>query len=299
MEKILVLGATGFLGRNFVANYVDLKDVELTCVTRHNTVNTEKSQDINWIKGDITNQYFIEELIDSSWDQIINFYWEGLPLRNNFMNQLNLKATKKLIDLISKHSILLNNIGSGLEFNPSNNKIDDNSQDFANDDFAAVKQEIHRYLSNSEIEFRWIRPFYTYGLWQNSKSLLASIVIAHKNKTKIDFINANLAHDFISAYDFSQALIRIVQSTERQGAFNIGSGILTSVQSFADATLSALSGIEIDLRDSSSVKGICSSNLKMSKYFDWTPKYIGAKGIYSYVLNNRKELLDCFNTQSS
>jgi nucleoside-diphosphate-sugar epimerase len=298
MEKILVLGATGFLGRNFVANCIDLKDVELTCLTRHNTINTGKIQDINWIQGDITNQYFIENLLDSSWDQIINFYWEGLPLRNNFINHLNLKRTKKLIDLISKHKILLNNIGSGLEFNPSYNKIDDNSQDFANDDFAAIKQEIHRYLSNSEIEFRWIRPFYTYGLWQNSKSLLASIVVAYRRKTKVDFINAKLSHDFISAYDFSQALIKIIQSSERQGAFNIGSGILTSVQSFADATLSALSGIETDLKDSSPVKGICSSNLNMSKYFDWTPKYIGAKGVYSYVLDNRQELLDCFNTQS-
>lgn len=296
MKKILVLGASGFLGRNFIANCVNINDIELTCLTKQGSNTLIRNQQINWLKGDLSDCYFSESLFDDSWDQIVNFYWEGLPIRNDSLNRINLERTKKIIDLIAKHGFFLNNIGSGLEFNPSINQIDDNSQDFATDNFAITKREIHAYLREANIEFRWIRPFYLYGQWQNSASLLASIVMAHKNKNEVKFRNPNLVHDFISVLDFSQALIALIQSKNSTGNFNIGSGVLTSVQAFADAAHSALNGIELKSKERVINYGICSSNLNMIQFHNWIPKFIGVEGVYQYVLKYRRELIDCFIT---
>ena len=296
MIKILVLGASGFLGRNFIANCANINDIELTCLTKQGTNTEIGNQKINWVKGDLSDCYFSESLFDDSWDQIVNFYWEGLPNRNDAMNSINLERTKKIIDLIAKHDFFLNNIGSGLEFNPSIKPIDDNSQDFASDNFAVTKREIHTYLCDANIEFRWIRPFYLYGRWQNPASLLASIVMAHNNKNEINFRNPNLVHDFVSVFDFSQALIALIQSENLTGNFNIGSGVLTSVQAFAGAAHSALNEIELISNGQVINYGICSGNSKMIRFHNWTPKFIGVEGVYQYVLEYRKELIDCFIT---
>ena len=218
MEKILVLGASGFLGKNFITYCRGNTNIQLTCISRSKSSYLAQQNNINWLTGDLSDNFFIEKILDFPWQQIINFYWEGLPDRNAELNRINLNNTKRLIDLISKRDVLLNNIGSGLEFRPSLTKIDDDSRDYAGDDFAMTKTSIHKYLVDSDIQFRWIRPFYVYGQWQNSKSLLASIVKAYVDKNEIIFRNPNLVHDFVSVYDFSDAFTKILLSEERMGS---------------------------------------------------------------------------------
>lgn len=298
MNQILVLGASGFVGKNFLESCKNFPNIKFVCVSRLKDRDTRIEKNIEWIDGDLFEKSFLRTIFNYEWDQIFNFFWSGLPARDIVNNEVNYRQTIQIFDYVKKTNNFINTLGSGLEFAISNHSISDDSNNYSADNFALTKQRLHRYLVEQDIGHRWIRPFYIYGKWQNSKSLLASIFQVHAKGNKFQSSNGQIAHDFTAVDDFIEVLCKFIPGTKKSAIYNVGSGELISVENFAIAAQAALNGEKfVKLGHAKITNGIYSSNSNLKKEYNWRPTYKGAEGVYSYVLKNVKDLEKCFLTQ--
>ena len=71
MRKLLILGGTNFLGRHFIENIIDRKDLDITLFNRQKT-NQHLFPTLKKIKGDReTNE--ISGILNTNWDIIVDF----------------------------------------------------------------------------------------------------------------------------------------------------------------------------------------------------------------------------------
>ena len=102
MEKILILGATGFVGRNLVGRLTEIKKYDITCLARK-TSNIAPLKGTNIVYGDISNE---ESIINASKgkDIIINL---AVPTTQNpaINHEIIVKGTRTIIKAAEKNKI--------------------------------------------------------------------------------------------------------------------------------------------------------------------------------------------------
>lgn len=298
MKQVLILGASGFVGKNFLEQSKKLKNIKFTCISKSKGFGFESEQNIEWVKGDLFEESFLKQLFANKWDQVFNFFWSGLPARDSENNQKNFQQTIKIFEQVKKNNLFIITMGSGLEFSHSSQPHSDDSTHYSTDNFAMTKVNLHNYLRQENIRHKWIRPFYIFGKWQNPNSLLASIFRSNLQGNKFQPINDQVAHDFISIDDFADALSKFILNEHSSSVYNVGTGKLTSVREFISAAEAAIKFEKfLPTNEEFLTNGIYSMNHNLINEFNWTPRYIGPKGIYSYVLNNMEELKQCFRIQ--
>ncbi|MBE8221607.1 MAG: NAD-dependent epimerase/dehydratase family protein [Bdellovibrionales bacterium] len=108
MKKVLVTGATGFIGTHLVSALV--KNNYLVCILHRASSNLEAFLDfgpaVTYVSGDITNQESINSAVK---DKDYVFHLAGLISSSrkdkNLMKKINVDGTKYIIDACLKHSV--------------------------------------------------------------------------------------------------------------------------------------------------------------------------------------------------
>ena len=270
--KILLTGANGFIGKNYLQNTISK---QITTISRSNF---DSKNIYMHIKGDLTDKDFLKKIAIDKYDVIIHAAWTGLPERTKNLNNLNLRMYKNILNAFSKtpetNHIFL---GTCLEYGNSKGMVDENTKGSGIDDFGQNKLDLLNYIKIIGIKFNWIRVFYSYGKFQHSNSLLKSIQRSIHLNRKLDIQNPNEVHDYIYIKDVISLIDKTTSNNLNYGVLNSGSGHLVSVGTIANNVLAIMG--KAPLFQASNNTGLTADISKARKILNWEPKYSLTQGL--------------------
>lgn len=285
--RILLFGYSGFLGNHFLQ--VARKTPQELVLIGRSRPQCSLGRNLSWIKSDINElRNHLKNL--GRVDVVVNFLWEGLPQRDEWMNQKNLLnqiAIFNAMEALKFDKLVC--AGSNLEYIESEEKLNESSVTDSSDNFALTKLQV---LSEAKQRFEsvvWPRVFFSYGSGQHSKSLLNSVYDSLRSSGTFSLQNPAHTNDFIHATDVARAFLALVQDSKSDGIFNIGSGKPTS-NDFMAKLLSVLycqqggGNIYLDYDEQTIVKRSRIADItKITQSTNWVPSISLEQGIQEFL----------------
>ncbi|SFF18177.1 NAD-dependent epimerase/dehydratase family protein [Thermoflexibacter ruber] len=248
MVKVLVTGATGFIGNHIVAELLR-RNVKVIATSR----NIEKAKKFEWFSqvtyvpctlpiDERTNYY--EYFHRPS--HIIHLAWEGLPNyldvfhfeRNLYHNYFFLKNL--IINGLKDVSV----IGTCLEYGLVNGCLSEQMPTNPHTAYGLAKDTLRRFLElmhkQYDFNFKWIRLFYTYGKGQSEKSLLAQLDKALENGERtFNMSGGEQIRDYLPVEKVAEYIVEISLQQAMQGIFNCCSGNPISIRKLVENYLTS------------------------------------------------------------
>ena len=241
-KKVIISGATGFIGRHLVPILLN-NGYCVIALAR----NITKAQKFSWFKNvkfisyDLSNKSDYENLegayglIHLAWQGLHNYdslvhYQKNLPNSIRFVNSLVSKGVKKI--LVS---------GTCSEYGSKSGPISSNVVTSPITDYAKAKDDLRKKLEilavNKDFDFQWARIFYLFGSGQNEKSLLSQLDRAIENNEKEFNMSAGeQLRDYLPVEEVAKQLFELYKS-EKTGVHNICSGKPVSVKTLVNRHL--------------------------------------------------------------
>lgn len=277
--RILVTGASGFIGKHFLNLVVSETQDEIYALSRNKF--RSGSENVYWISGDMADQKLIENLANKKFDKVFHFAWQGLPDRSPDFCSLNLNISKNLLSALSRHSSPeFNLMGSCLEYGDIDGVRGDYDSPQGKGEFAEAKIKLHDYAAELGCPVKWYRPFYVYGDGQPSKSLIPSLIQSLTSGKRPQIKSMSSAHDFIAVDDLVKGIYEASKSDSIFGSVNVGTGVLTTVAQIV-STFYKKYGFE-PVEIASGISGLSAHPTKLFEFTSWKPRYLGIDGIESY-----------------
>ncbi|SHG29743.1 UDP-glucose 4-epimerase [Flavobacterium fluvii] len=242
MKNILLLGGTGFIGKNIIEFYINDLEVNLILVTRNKsnidarlfsservTVNIGSISDIDFIKKIVVDCninviiHLVSNLIASSSDE--EFY-EGMD--NVIM------PTFKLIDFIANKEIKLLFFSSGgTIYGNANSRIDETTALNPINNYGFSKLLIEDYIyfkrSSSQLNCIVIRPSNVYGSFQSFIGNQGFISIAinkiYNNEPIVIWGDGNSIRDYIHVDDVVEVIQKLLSHSISNTILNLSTGV--------------------------------------------------------------------------
>lgn len=242
MRKVLVTGATGFIGGYVIKNLLTkgLK-VIATSSDKGRAEKKEWFNDVAYAELDLQRiddsmdyfQYFGEP------DIVIHLAWEGLPdYKGDFHISKNLPRHKLLLENMLRNGLQdLTVIGTCLEYGLKEGCL---SEDMDCDPVTAygnAKNELRKYLEGLQPKYgfslKWGRLFYMYGPGQNPNSLLSQLDRALANGDRsFNMSGGEQERDYLPVAEIAEKIVVISLQKDIEGAINCASGIPVKVKDF-------------------------------------------------------------------
>lgn len=191
--KILVTGATGFIGNNLINHLLKDKTNNIIATSR----NELKASKLNWFSKIKYLPYDINSHHDENLfyyfgkpDRVIHLAWEGLPNYEDLTHiERNLPNNYKFIkNLVSNGLKDITITGTCFEYGMTDGCLHEDMKANPSNCYAIAKDNLRRFIEelkkNYNFNYKWIRLFYMYGDGQNKNSLIALLDKAIKKGEK-------------------------------------------------------------------------------------------------------------------
>ena len=246
MIKILVTGASGFVGKHILNELKDT-DHHILALTR---------QDINFdgvevLCGDLNNiEKLKSKIIDFQPDTVIHLAWQGIPDYSESISRVNLINSIDLLDFIlsSTRCKKLLVSGSCWEYGKREGTCKESDPVDIDSYFSWAKNSLNQYLSikcaKKNVTLNWFRIFYIYGPGQREEALIPMLIktIGAKETPQINTPLDKI--DFIYVEDVASAFVKALDTDISSGVYNLGSGNATSVYDICRIVEKQLLGAE-------------------------------------------------------
>ena len=234
MKRVLITGATGFIGRHCLPRLIE-RGVEVHAVVRLAHANYPG---IMWHLGDILEIGTPAALVKAVRPtHILHLAWCTSP-RDYLTNPVNSRwaaATAELAEaFIGAGGERFVGAGSCAEYalTPATADGGDKLRGPASlygMAKAGAFERLTELAAKDDFSFAWARIFFPYGPYQAPERLIPSVIMALLRGNPVDCTSGEQLHDFIHVHGAAEALVAILVSDVR-GAFDIGSGSGTSVR---------------------------------------------------------------------
>ena len=236
MTKILVTGASGFIGRECCVqlNALGYEVHAVSSKSRSDGVAHWHRLDLLSSEGDkgLIREIQPEKLLHLAWyaepgkywTAVDNFYWvrASLMLFENFQES----GGERLVVA-----------GSCAEYDWGQDRYNEYATPLVPETlYGTCKHSLQIMLSSyallSGLSFAWGRVFSIYGPGENPNRLFASIIRSLLQRREIKINNGGLIRDYLHVKDVASAFVALVGSDNR-GPINIGSGFGSSLDNLA------------------------------------------------------------------
>lgn len=243
--KVLVTGATGFVGRHLVAALL-ARGCEIRAVAR----NAETAQGMPWINdvefvsADIHAADLDVAALTVGIDALAHLAWPGLPnYRALFHFEHNLMADYRFIKSAVEagvQQVLVT--GTCFEYGMQSGPLSESSAPQPSNPYGLAKHTLHLFLQNLQQELpftlQWARLFYLHGEGQNPNSLLAALDRAiDTGEPSFNMSAGEQLRDFLPIENAAGYLAAILQRHDFDGVINCASGQPVSVRSLVEQRL--------------------------------------------------------------
>ncbi len=244
MKKILVTGATGFIG-NYVIGTLQKNGCQIIA-TSSNEENAKKKNWFNRVKYipfdlkqfDSTINY--QKYFDNP-DAIIHLAWEGLP---------KYTAAFHTEDNLPRHFAFIKNLvlhgqkditvtGTCFEYGMQEGCLTEDMETKPASPYAFAKDELRKQIQylQTQIVFKlkWVRLFYMYGAGQNPNSLLSQLDRALLNGDSIfNMSGGEQVRDYLPVEKVAENIVKIALQQNITGIINCCSGKGVTVKEFVE-----------------------------------------------------------------
>ncbi len=279
MTKILVTGASGFIGRNLIEKL----RAQSFQIFEKNSLDGDIVDKNTW-----SNFNHAHILIHLAGNTFVPESWEN-PER--FMKS-NLHGVICALEYCRKHNARLIYLSSYLYGNPKLLPIPETADLIANNPYALSKkmaEEACKFYSDFyDIKITIFRPFNVYGIGQSEKFLIPSIINQINEGGVINVKDLKPKRDYIYIKDLTSLLMRAIDVPLGFDTFNIGTGVSYSVEELIN-TIQNIMGSSLKVKAAGETrKGeIIDTQADIKKafsVFDWTPRYSLNDGLKEMIL---------------
>ena len=240
--KILVTGATGFVGQH-VINELLKYDHQIIAAVRNKNSLTHLPGTIKTIELDLDNlesnkNYFSET---GNPDLLIHLAWQGLP---------NYKESFHIEKNLPSHSAFLKNMvnnglqnlvvtGTCFEYGIKDGSLSEDMKSDPQNPYAIAKDQLGKFLEKLQqqnpVTLKWIRLFYMYGKGQNPNSLLSQLESAlQKGDAVFNMSGGEQLRDYLPIETAAEYIVKIALQNKINGIINCCSGVPIKVKTFAE-----------------------------------------------------------------
>jgi nucleoside-diphosphate-sugar epimerase len=295
--KVVILGSTGFAGKNIAECLSDT----LTVIKASRSFNNSTNE--NEIYFDLFNKESWGNIINVSPDVIINAAAYGViknETDNDIMYQTNYFYTSNLFDYVSaqKGKPFWIQLGTAFEYDLSVNAITEQSPCLPRTHYGISKLMMSNYLLNKggSKAFSIMRPFGMFGRYEDDSKFFPYLINAQKINTPVNLSPGTQKRDYIYVKDlgrFINTLITGNKLKELPGVINIGRSEAISFLGYASALESVLPGFEpglwkwgqINFRADESLSFYSASQIAAGMGFTNTPLPEAFRETASYYLS--------------
>jgi nucleoside-diphosphate-sugar epimerase len=244
--KILVTGATGFIGRNLIPLLVS-KGIPVVATS----TNLKKAKTFNWFSQVEYIEYQIKSIEPKDLytyfqkpTHLIHLAWEGLPNYSKpFHYETNLWNDYSFLKNIITHG--LNHVtitGTCFEYGKQEGELVETQFTDPQNAYALAKDTLRKMLSDLSVthpfQLKWARLFYMYGDGQSPNSLLAQLDHAiDQGLTTFNMSQGDQTRDYLPIEQVCNHLIKITQQSKITGIINLCSGTPISVYELVEQHL--------------------------------------------------------------
>lgn len=246
-QRVLVTGATGFVGRHVVQQGLAL-DVELHALSR----TERRSAGIRWWQGDLLDEDAIKQVLSQVRpDGILHLAAGGVAYgaaRNRDVLQVNIEGLAILLDSVQEAGIRPHVVlaGSGFEYAPQDRPLREDDPIAPNSVYgvskAAATQLAHLYASKFPVTV--LRLFSLYGPGEQEPRVVPYVIAQTRRGLPIDLTPGEQMRDYTYVKDAAEGYWRALASRPVAPGcrvWNLASGITITLRSFLE-TLAQLLG---------------------------------------------------------
>lgn len=248
--RILVTGATSFIGRNLVAELTG-NGHDVTAVVRKKSSKAEflkKNKNISIIEANMDEYYTISNMCNTDIDAVVHLSWDGTSISdrdNEFIQKENFENSvcllKEVIKLNCKKFIF---IGSQFEYGVCNDEITEETACIPVIWYGREKLHFCRYAmkycDENKISFIETRIFSVYGYGDNENKLINSLISKMYNNETCNLTLGIQKWDYLYIKDAVCAIRLLLEKKCSDGIYNLGSGDTRTLKSFIEEIKSCL-----------------------------------------------------------
>lgn len=243
--KILVTGATGFIGNHLIDELLKNASYEIIATSRH----LDKAQKFNWFDKIKYIPYDLESSRDENLyelfnkpDKVIHLAWDGLPHYNDLIHiEKNLfihyRFIKNMIENGLKEIVVT---GTCLEYGMNDGCLSEEMLTNPSNSYAIAKDTLRKFMVELDkkisFNYKWIRLFYMYGEGQSEKSLISLLDKAIEDGDKeFNMSGGEQLRDFLHINEVVKNVVLIAtQNLYVNQSINCCSGTQISVRKFVE-----------------------------------------------------------------
>jgi len=233
MKKVLVTGATGFIG-NYVINELLQHGCEVIATSR----DEEKAAKADWFAKvkyipfdlrhfDLSLNYY--EFFDGP-DAMIHLAWEGLPnYKDAFHVDENLPGHRQFLENLIDNGLRdLTVTGTCFEYGMREGCLKEDMEVHPANAYAIAKNELRKFLDENKtigLNYKWPRLFYMYGKGQHPNSIFSQLdrALANGDKT-FNMSKGEQVRDYLPVEQMAARIVDIALQNEVTGVINCCSG---------------------------------------------------------------------------
>lgn len=240
--KVLVTGATGFVGRHLVAALLSRG-----CTVRAVARDAQKAagmpwiNDVEFVSADIHAADLDIGALTEGVDALAHLAWPGLPnYRALFHFEHNLMADYRFIKGAVEAGVKQVLVtGTCFEYGMQSGPLSEQSDAQPANPYGLAKHTLHLFLQNLQQEhpftLQWARLFYLHGAGQNPNSLLAALDRAiDAGDATFNMSAGEQLRDFLAIETAAGHLAAILYQRDFDGTINCASGQPVSVRALVE-----------------------------------------------------------------
>lgn len=295
-KKILIIGASGFLGYNLSLKLKKLGHTLVLLAKKKNKL--YKISGASYIFCDISNKKKLKKKINKRFDLVINVSGNIDHKDKKNCDEVHFQGLKNLVNILNKKIDLFIQIGSSLEYGSSNSPQTENIKCKPISFYGKAKYYASEYLLRKKFSFTSIilRPYQIYGPYQKIDRLIPYVITSSLKDKVFDCSSGLQFRDFLYVDDFVNLIIKIINCENNQpGIYNVGYGKPYKVKSIIKKIILILKKGKpnfgrIKMRPDE-VKYLYPNIKKVSNVYKWSPKINLTQGLIRTIKYYKKNNL--------
>lgn len=248
--KILVTGATGFIGSHVIEKLIFQKHEVIAMYLSKDKIKILHNN-VNYVQHNLlvsSNDNLFEKFHKP--DKLIHLAWSDLP---------NYKSRKHIENVFYHETFIKNLCSNGLkditvigtcqEYGKKNGELYETDESYPNTYYAIAKNILRLLIEQLDIKLKWVRLFYTYGNGQNTQAIIPQLHRAIKKESKVfNMSKGEQIRDYLPVEKVANYIVKIALQEQILGIINCCSGQPISIRGLVEKEIrKAKSEIKLNL----------------------------------------------------